>query len=111
MSITIRLQRKGRKGNPIYPIVVANTKSPRDGKFIEKLGIYNPNINPPFIKLNLDHALYWIEKGAYISNTAKSILSKQGVFFKLHLLSGVKKGLFDLNEANKKFKIWLNKKL
>lgn len=110
MSIKIRLQRKGRKGKPIYPIVVANIKSPRDGKFIEKLGTYNPHSNPASVVLNIDSALYWIQKGAFISNTARSILSSKGVFFKKHLLDGVKKGAFNKIESDKRFKEWIDKK-
>lgn len=110
MSIKIRLQRKGRKGKPIYPIVVANVKSPRDGKFIEKLGTYNPHSNPASIILNIDSALYWLEKGACISKTARSILSSQGVFLKKHLLNGIKKGAFDKIESEKRFKKWMDNK-
>lgn len=110
MSIKIRLQRKGRKGKPIYPIVVANVKSPRDGKFIEKLGTYNPHSNPASIILNINSVLYWLEKGASISKTARSILSSQGVLLKKHLLDGIKKGAFDQIESEKRFKKWMNNK-
>lgn len=110
MSIKIRLQRKGRKRTPIYPIVVTNIKSPRNGKFIQKIGTYNPNSNPALISLDINKALYWIQKGAFVSNTARSILSYKGVFLKKHLLDGIKKGAFDKEEADKRFKKWIEKK-
>lgn len=106
MSIKIRLQRQGRKKKPIYPIVVADVRSSRDGNFIEKLGTYNPHTDPHTVILNKDSALIWIQRGALMTNTVKSILSKKGVLFKKHLLDGVKKGSFDKNEAEKRFQEW-----
>ncbi|MGX7638256.1 30S ribosomal protein S16 [Candidatus Karelsulcia muelleri] len=91
MSIRIRLQRKGKKNKPFYSIVIANSNSPRDGKFIEKIGIYNPVQNPYIVEVNVDKAIYWLEKGAQPTNTVKSFLYKKGVFYKKHFLNGVKK--------------------
>jgi small subunit ribosomal protein S16 len=99
MSIRIRLQRKGKKNNPFYSIVIANSNSPRDGKFIEKIGIYNPIKNPYLIEVNVAKAIYWLEKGAKPTNTVKSFLYRQGVFYKHHLLTGVKKLIFDNNKV------------
>lgn len=109
MSLKIRLQKRGRKKNAIYPVVVSDVKSPRDGKFIEKIGLYNPNINPSLIVINFDRTIYWIKQGALCTDTTKSILSKKGIFLKIHLLKGVKKGAFNLNEAENRFKIWIEK--
>ena len=95
MSVRIRLSRHGRKAAAYYHIVVADSRAPRDGKFIERLGSYNPNTNPATIELNFERALYWLQTGAQPSDTAKSLLSKQGVLLKKHLLEGVKKGAFD----------------
>ncbi|UOQ32984.1 30S ribosomal protein S16 [Candidatus Karelsulcia muelleri] len=91
MSLRIRLQRKGKKKQPFYSIVIANSNSPRDGKFIEKIGIYNPVQNPYIVEVNVDKAIYWLEKGAQPTNTVKSFLYKKGVFYKKHFLNGVKK--------------------
>jgi small subunit ribosomal protein S16 len=102
MSTKIRLQRHGKKSKPFYHIIVADVHSPRDGRFIKKIGIYNPFYNPPIIQLHLDDALYWLEKGAQPTNTVKSILTKMGVYYKKHLLGGVNKGLFDKEEMKKK---------
>ncbi|MGX7592866.1 30S ribosomal protein S16 [Candidatus Karelsulcia muelleri] len=90
MSLRIRLQRKGKKKKPFYSIVIANSNSPRDGKFIEKIGIYNPITNPYIVEVNVEKAIYWLEKGAQPTNTVKSFLYKKGVFSKKHLLNGVK---------------------
>ncbi|MGX7592320.1 30S ribosomal protein S16 [Candidatus Karelsulcia muelleri] len=86
MSLRIRLQRKGQTKKPFYSIVIANSKSPRDGKFIEKIGIYNPIKNPYIVEVNVDKAIYWLEKGAQPTKTVKSFLYKKGVFYKKHLL-------------------------
>ncbi|MGX7590898.1 30S ribosomal protein S16 [Candidatus Karelsulcia muelleri] len=94
MSLRIRLQRKGKKKKPFYSIVIANSNSPRDGKFIEKIGIYNPVPTPYIVEVNVDKAIYWLEKGAQPTNTVKSFLYKQGVFYKKHLLNGFKKLIF-----------------
>ena len=110
MSTKIRLQRQGRKGNPIFKIVVADSRSKRDGRFIENLGQYNPNTNPATIELNFDSAVSWIMKGAQPTNTARAILSYKGVLMKKHLLGGVAKGAFSEEEADKKFEEWLASK-
>ncbi len=107
MAVKIRLARHGKKGFAFYHIVVADSRSPRDGKFIEKLGTYNPNTNPASIELNFDHALSWLQKGAQPTDTAKSILSREGVLMKKHLLGGVKKGAFTMEVAEERFNKWL----
>ena len=94
MATKIRLQRHGRKAKPIYKIVVADERAKRDGKFIEKLGLYNPNTNPATIELNFDRAVDWMMKGAQPTNTARAILSYKGVMMKKHLLGGIAKGAF-----------------
>lgn len=103
----MRLARHGKKGFAFYHIVVADSRSPRDGKFIEKLGTYNPNTNPATIELNFDGALAWLQKGAQPTDTVKSILSKEGVLMKKHLLGGVKKGAFTIEVAEERFNKWL----
>ena len=106
MATKIRLQRHGRKGYAFYPIVVADSRAPRDGKFIERIGSYNPNTNPATISLNFDRALYWIEVGAQPTDTVRSILSKEGVMLMKHLRGGVKKGAFTEEEAQRRFEAW-----
>ncbi|NDV67403.1 30S ribosomal protein S16 [Dysgonomonas sp. 25] len=106
MATKIRLQRKGRKDYPFYHIVAADSRAPRDGKFIEKLGTYNPNTEPATVSLNFDRALYWLTVGAQPTDTARTILSKEGVLLKKHLLGGVRKGAFNETEAEKKFEAW-----
>ncbi len=110
MATKIRLQRHGRKGYAYYHVVVADSRSPRDGRCIERLGTYNPNTNPATINLNFERALYWLEVGAQPTDTANSILSKEGVLLKKHLLGGVKKGAFDIATAEKKFEVWKKEK-
>ena len=110
MSTRIRLQRHGKKGKPVYNIVVADQRSPRDGKYIEKLGIYNPNTNPATINLDFDRTLDWMMKGAQPSDTARSILSYKGILMKKHLLEGVRKGAFNEEEAEKRFDSWMEGK-
>ena len=110
MSTRIRLQRHGKKGKPVYNIVVADQRSPRDGKYIEKLGIYNPNTNPAIINLDFDSTLDWMMKGAQPSDTAKAILSYKGILMKKHLLEGVRKGAFNEEEAEKRFDTWMEEK-
>ena len=110
MSTRIRLQRHGKKGKPVYNIVVADQRSPRDGKYIEKLGIYNPNTNPAIINLDFDSTLNWMMKGAQPSDTAKAILSYKGILMKKHLLEGVRKGSFNEEEAEKRFTTWMEEK-
>ncbi|MBI2259792.1 MAG: 30S ribosomal protein S16 [Flavobacteriia bacterium] len=110
MATRIRLQRHGKKGNAFFHLVVADSRAKRDGKFIEKLGIYNPNTNPATIEINFDSTLSWVRKGAELSDTARAILSYKGVMYKNHLLNGVKKGAFSEEEAEKRFISWLTEK-
>ena len=102
MATKIRLQRFGRKGYAFYQVVIADSRAPRDGKFIERIGSYNPNTNPATIDLNFDRALYWLQVGAQPTDTARMILSREGVCLKKHLLEGVKKGAFDEAKAEEK---------
>jgi small subunit ribosomal protein S16 len=106
MATKIRLQRHGRKSCAYYPIVVADSRAPRDGRFIERIGSYNPNTNPATISLDFDRALYWVETGAQPTDTVRSILSKEGVMLMKHLNGGVKKGAFSQEEAEKRFNAW-----
>ena len=106
MATKIRLQRGGRKGYAVYRIVVADVRAPRDGKFIEKLGMYNPNTNPATVDLNFDRALYWVGVGAQPSDTVRSILKREGVYLMKHLMGGVSKGAFDEVTCQKKFDDW-----
>ena len=106
MATKIRLQRHGRKNYAFYSIVIAASEAPRDGRFIEKIGTYNPNTNPATIDLDFERALYWVLVGAQPTDTVRSILSKEGVYLKKHLLGGVKKGAFDEAAAEAKFSAW-----
>ena len=110
MATKIRLQRNGRKGYAFYSIVVATVKAPRDGKFIEKIGTYNPNTNPATVDLNFERALDWVMKGAQPTDTVRNILSREGVYMKKHLLGGVAKGAFDEAAAEAKFEAWKSNK-
>lgn len=110
MAVRIRLARRGKKASAFYHIMVADSRAPRDGKYIEKLGTYNPNTNPATIELNFDQALEWIRKGAQPSDTCRAILSYKGVMYKNHLLGGVAKGAFSEEEAEKRFEKWLEEK-
>ena len=110
MATKIRLARHGRKGHAVFHLVVADSRAPRDGKYIEKLGIYDPNTNPATIEIAFDRALYWVGTGAQPTITARRILSYKGVLMKKHLLDGVKKGAFDEATAEAKFEAWLNAK-
>ena len=110
MAVKIRLQRHGKKGKPFYWIVAADARSKRDGKYLEKIGTYDPNQKPAAIDLNFDSALSWLDKGAQPTNTAKAILSYTGVLLKRHLDGGVKKGAFTEAEAKKKFDAWMKDK-
>jgi len=110
MSTKIRLARHGRKGHPFYHVVIADSRAPRDGKYIEKIGTYDPNTNPATIDLKFDRALYWLQVGAQPTDTARSILSYKGVLMKKHLLEGVKKGAFDEAAAEAKFEAWRKEK-
>lgn len=108
MATKIRLQRHGRKGYAFYSIVIADVRAPRDGKFTEKIGTYNPNTNPATVDLKFDRALYWVEVGAQPTDTVRNILSKEGVYMMKHLRGGVKKGAFDEAAAQAKFEAWKN---
>ncbi|MDR1591688.1 MAG: 30S ribosomal protein S16 [Prevotellaceae bacterium] len=110
MATKIRLQRHGRKGYAYYHIVIADSRAPRDGRFIERLGSYNPNTHPATIDLNFERALYWIQTGAQPTDTVRNILSKEGVLLKKHLLGGVKKGAFDEATLEQKFAAWQTSK-
>ena len=110
MATKIRLQRHGRKNYAFYPIVIADSRAPRDGRFIERIGSYNPNTNPATITLNFERALYWVNCGAQPTDTVRTILSNEGVMLMKHLLGGVKKGAFDQAEAERRFAAWKSKK-
>ena len=106
MATKIRLQRRGRKSYAFYSIVIADARAPRDGKFTEKIGTFNPNTNPATVDLNFERALYWVEAGAQPTDTVRNILSGEGVYLMKHLRGGVKKGAFDEAAAQKKFDAW-----
>ena len=106
MATKIRLQRGGRKGYAFYRIVIADSRAPRDGKFTEKIGTYNPNTNPATVDLDFDRALYWVESGAQPTATTHNILKGEGVYLMKHLRGGVKKGAFDEATAQNKFDAW-----
>ncbi len=110
MATRIRLQRHGKKGKAIFHLVVADSRAKRDGKFIEKLGVYNPNTNPATIDINFESALKWVRTGAETTETARAILSYKGVLFKNHLLNGVKKGALTEADVETKFVAWLAEK-
>ena len=110
MSVKIRLQRHGKKGKPFFHIVVAESRTRRDGRFIEKIGTYNPITNPATIELNVDAAVKWLNNGAQPTDTARAILSYKGALLKKHLQGGVAKGAFDEAEAEKRFQAWQESK-
>ena len=110
MATKIRLQRHGRKNYAFYPIVIADSRAPRDGRFIERIGSYNPNTNPATITLYFERALYWVNVGAQPTDTVRTILSNEGVLLMKHLQGGVKKGAFDEAEAERRFAAWKAKK-
>ena len=110
MPVRIRLQRHGKKGKPFYWIVAADSRSKRDGRYLEKLGTYNPNTNPATVNVDVDGAIKWLENGAQPSDTARTLLSYRGVMLKHHLNGGVKKGAFSQEDADKKFSAWLEEK-
>lgn len=110
MPVRIRLQRHGKKGKPFYWIVAADVRAKRDGRFLEKLGIYNPNTNPATIEIDVDQSVQWLNDGAQPSETARRILSYKGVLLKHHLMGGVRKGALTEEEAEKKFQAWLDEK-
>lgn len=110
MSVKIRLQRHGKKGKPFFHIVAADARSPRDGKFIERIGSYNPNTNPATIVLDTDKAVSWLFNGAQPTDTARAILSYKGVLYKAHLNKGVRKGALTQEQADAKFAAWVEEK-
>ena len=110
MPTRIRLQRKGKKGKPFYHLVVADQRSPRDGKYIERIGAYDPNQNPALVEVDQAKAMDWLQKGAQPSDTARAILSYSGVVYKNHLQNGVKKGAFNQEEADRRFDAWMSEK-
>lgn len=110
MALRMRLQRHGKKNSPVYHIVVVDGRVPRDGKFIENIGSYIPTTNPATIELNIEKALTWLNNGAEPTDTVNAILSYKGVLYKKHLLKGVKKGAFTLEQAEVKFAAWLAEK-
>ena len=110
MPVRIRLQRHGKKGKPFYWLVAADSRSKRDGRYLEKIGTYNPNVNPAFIDVNMDSALKWLENGAVPSETARNILSHLGIMLKHHLNGGIKKGALTQEQADEKFKKWMTEK-
>ncbi len=110
MATKIRLQRHGRKSYAFYSIVIADVRAPRDGKFTEKIGTFNPNTNPATVDLKFDRALYWVETGAQPTDTVRNILSNEGVYLMKHLKGGVKKGAFDEATAQAKFEKWQSEK-
>ncbi|AUC74396.1 30S ribosomal protein S16 [Olleya sp. Bg11-27] len=110
MPVKIRLQRHGKKGKPYYWIVAADARAKRDGKYLEKLGAYNPNTNPATIELDIDGAVQWLQNGAQPTDTAKAILSYKGAMLKNHLAGGVRKGALTEEQAEAKFTAWLEEK-
>ena len=110
MSVKIRLQRHGKKGKPFYWIVAADARAKRDGKYLEKIGTYNPNVNPAVIDLNIDKAVEWLQNGAQPTDTAKNILSYKGAMLKNHLVGGIRKGALTQEQADAKFAAWLEAK-
>ena len=110
MPVKIRLQRHGKKGKPYYWIVAADARAKRDGKYLEKLGAYNPNTNPATVELNVDGAVQWLQNGAQPTDTARAILSYKGAMLKNHLAGGVSKGALTEEQAEDKFNAWLQEK-
>ena len=110
MATRIRLQRRGKKNQPFYHIVIADGRAPRDGRFIEQIGTYNPLTNPADIKIDFDRALYWVETGASPSDTARSILKREGVYLMKHLKGGIAKEAITQLEAERKFEAWKQEK-
>jgi len=110
MPVKLRLQRHGKKGKPFYWIVAADARSKRDGKYLEKLGVYNPNTNPATVDLDVDASVTWLQNGAQPTATAKNLLSQKGVLLKKHLLGGVVKGALTEEQAEEKFQAWVSEK-
>ena len=110
MAVKIRLQRHGKKGKPFYWIVAADSRAKRDGKYLQKLGVYDPNTNPARVEINIDEALKWLQNGAIPTNTARTLLSYRGVMLKHHLNKGVLKGALKQEKADEQFQAWLKEK-
>jgi small subunit ribosomal protein S16 len=110
MPVKIRLQRHGKKGKPFYWIVAADARSKRDGKYLDKIGTYNPNVNPALIDLDVDKAVKWLQNGAQPTDTAKNLLSYKGAMLKNHLVGGVRKGALTEEQADAKFAAWIAEK-
>ena len=110
MPVKIRLQRHGKKGKPFYWIIAADARAPRDGRYLEKIGVYNPNTNPATIELDVDGAVKWLQNGAQPTDTARAILSYKGALLKNHLTGGVRKGALTEEQAEEKFQAWVNEK-
>ena len=110
MPVKIRLQRHGKKGKPFYWVVAADARAKRDGRYLEKIGTYNPNTNPATVDLNIDAAVKWLENGAQPTDTARTLLSYRGALLKHHLQGGVRKGALSQEDADKKFEAWLEQK-
>ena len=107
MPVKIRLQRHGKKGKPFYWVVAADARAKRDGRYLEKIGTYNPNTNPATVNINVDSAIKWLENGAQPTDTARTLLSYRGVMLKHHLNGGVRKGALKQEEADAKFDAWV----
>ena len=110
MPVRIRLQRHGKKGKPLYWVVAADSRSKRDGKFLEKLGIYNPNTNPATVEIDVDSAVKWLQNGAQPTDTARTLLSRKGALLKHHLVKGVAKGALTEEQVEERFAAWLAEK-
>jgi small subunit ribosomal protein S16 len=110
MPVKIRLQRHGKKGKPFYWVVAADARAKRDGKYLEKIGTYNPNVNPAIIDLDVDKAVEWLQNGAQPTDTAKNILSYKGAMLKNHLVGGIRKGALTQEQADAKFAAWVEAK-
>ena len=110
MPVKLRLQRHGKKGKPFYWLVAADSRSKRDGRYLEKIGTYNPNTNPATINIDIHRAVSWLEKGAQPTDTAKTLLSYKGALLKHHLNGGIRKGALTQEEADKKLEAWLKEK-
>ena len=110
MPVKIRLQRHGKKGKPFYWVVAADARAKRDGRYLEKLGTYNPNTNPATVDINEENTVNWLEKGAQPTDTARTLMSYKGIMLRHHLNGGVRKGALTQEEADKKLAAWLEEK-
>ena len=110
MPVKLRLQRHGKKGKPFYWLVAADSRAKRDGRYLEKIGTYNPNTNPATVEIDISRAITWLERGAQPTNTARTLLSYKGAMLKHHLNGGVRKGAMTQEEADKKFDTWIKEK-